>query len=82
MVDLVSLQNRLSSRVPFDIENRVGNVIFRKKLRSATVSKKSLNISFSFVLSRVMLKSPAIITSLLLSYNKVNNVANSSVNCL
>ena len=37
MVDLVSLQNRLSIRVPFDIENQVGNVIFRKKLCSATV---------------------------------------------
>ena len=77
MSDLVSLQNRLSIRVPFVIENLVGKVFFGKKLRSATVSKKSLNINFSFVLSRFMLKSPAIITSLLLPSNKVCKVANS-----
>ena len=57
MSDLVSLQNRLSIRVLFVIENLVGKVIFGKKLRPATVSKKSLNIYFSFVLSRFMLKS-------------------------
>ena len=58
----------------------MGNVIFGKKLRLVTVAKKSLNISF--VLSKFSLKSPAIITSLLLLSNNVNKVANSSVNCL
>ena len=80
MVDLVSLQNRLSIRVPFDIENQVGNVIFRKKLHSVMASMKSLNISLSFLLCRFMLNVWVIVTSLL--SNKVSKVLHSSVNCL
>ena len=47
IVDLPSLQKKLSINVPLYVENIVGRVILGKKLCDITVSKKSLKASFS-----------------------------------
>ena len=60
-----SLHKKLSMSVQLRSENRVGRVIFGKKVWDVTVLKKLLTWLFSFILNISMLKSPAIITSLL-----------------
>ena len=53
----------LSIKVSILSDNLVGNVIFGKKLFVVIISKYSLNIGFSFILSTSILKSPVMITS-------------------
>ena len=58
-----SLHIKLSIKVPLFSDNLVGNVILGKKLYDVSISRYSLNIGFSFILSKCILKSPPINTS-------------------
>ena len=78
-IDLWSLQNKLPIRVPVVLVNLVGRVIWGYRLCDITVSKKLLNMSFSFSLSKLILKFPAIMVSLQLSNLDIIGV-NSSIN--
>ena len=60
IVDLVSLQNKLSIKVSLFLESLVGSVIKGQKLYDTMLSK---NYSFLFIFKRFKLKYPAIITS-------------------
>ena len=71
-IDLWSLQNKLSIRVPV--------VLVNLNLCDIIVSKKLLNMSFSFSLSKLILKSLAIMISLLQLSNLDIIGVNSSIN--
>ena len=58
-----SLHIKLSIKVPLLSDNLVGNVILGKKLYDVSISRYSLNIVFSFILSKSILKSPPLNTS-------------------
>ena len=58
-----SLHIKLSIKVPLLSDNLVGNVILGKKLFDVSISRYSLNIVFSFILSKSILKSPPLNTS-------------------
>ena len=61
-INSLILQNKLSIRVQFREENLVGNVILGKKLNPVKVSSNSIQYSFSLILSKFILKYPAMIT--------------------
>ena len=79
MIVGLSLHKKLSMSVQLRSENRVGRVIFGKKVRDVTVLKKLLTSLFSFIFNICMLKSPAIITSLFDLVKIASTRLNSSV---
>ena len=75
----VKLQNMLSIKVPAVLVNLVGYVILGRKLCAIRESRNSRKHVLSFIFSKLILKSPKIMTSLLLLIKSIN-LTNSSIN--
>ena len=74
-----NLHKKLSISVPFLTENLVGCVILGIKPFETIALKYSLNIGFSFIFNRSILKSPAIIASPLVFWKSSRMGMNSSI---